>query len=299
MHDVTVCHRTSYYYQRPVRLQQHRLMLRPRDSHDLRLAHASLAITPRPLATRWAHDVFGNSVCLLEWERAQTTDSLEIVSNLRLHHFPAGSGSPRATLDAKAEALPFDYRPIELPDLAALRETNDPDDVVGTWARRFLSATGRTPTLALLETITRSIHAEFRYEARDEEGTQSPAETLARGAGACRDFALLMIEAARALGLAARFVSGYLYRPDGQALRGGGATHAWCSVYLPGAGWLEYDPTNGSAAGDNMIRVAVTRMPEQAVPVGGDFIGSTTDFLAMEVDVQVALTPEDAVPSAS
>ena len=138
--------------------------------------------------------------------------------------------------------------------------------------------------------MTTAIRRELRYEAREAEGTQSPVETLTRGSGTCRDFALLMMEAVRSLGFAARFVSGYLY--DDQAV-GGGATHAWVQVYLPGGGWVEFDPTNALVGGQKLVRVAVTRDPAQAIPVSGTWTGAPSDFLGMTLNVE-AIPRDDA-----
>jgi hypothetical protein len=136
-----------------------------------------------------------------------------------------------------------------------------------------------------------AIKNEFAYNMRFEEGTQTPLETLQNMSGTCRDFALLFIEAVRSLGFGARFITGYLYDPalDGAegAMQGSGATHAWADVYLPGAGWVEYDPTNGLIAGDNLIRVAVTRDPSQAIPIAGTFDGTMGQFQGMTIDVTV------------
>jgi transglutaminase-like putative cysteine protease len=285
-------HTTRYDYNAPVGLSQHRLMVRPRDSHDLRLYDATLSVSPPPEATRWAHDVFGNSVCLLDWAESARTDHLEIVSTLDLEHFPAGPALPRATLDPSVETFPFSYGADEAPDLEhfRVRLLPDPQRAVDAWARRFLAQGGRTRTLPMLEAMTRAIRDEFIYEGRDEEGTNSPVVTLRTGRGACRDFTLLMMEAVRALGLAARFVTGYLYDAGGgHGVVGGGATHAWCAVYVPGAGWVEYDPTNGLVAGENLIRVGATRTPQQAVPIGGGYIGKPGDFAGLHVDVSVQL----------
>ena len=156
--------------------------------------------------------------------------------------------------------------------------------------RRFLGRSGGTLTMPLLTAITQAIKTDFIYEARDREGTNPPTVTLAKKRGACRDFALLMMEAVRALGFAARFVSGYVYDDSaGTRTVGGGATHAWCAVYLPGAGWVEFDPTNGLVAGRNLIRVCSARTPEQAVPVAGGFIGRKDDFLGMSVNVDITV----------
>jgi transglutaminase-like putative cysteine protease len=295
MPRVRITHTTEYRYVRPVRFTTHRLMLRPRDSHDLRLLSATLGLTPAPASTRWAHDVFGNSIATVNWDEGLAANTLRLVSTLDLEHFPGASGLARDQLDPVAETYPFSYAVEEFPDLAWLlhRHHDDPERRVDAWARRFLWDRGPTPTFELLTAMTRAIKAEFYYAPRDAEGTNPPLATLASGQGACRDLALLMMEACRSLGLAAQFVSGYLYDAElvdsTGPLVGGGATHAWCAIYLPGAGWVEFDPTNGLVAGRNLIRVCSARTPEQAVPVAGGFIGSAGDFIGLAVDVQVAV----------
>jgi transglutaminase-like putative cysteine protease len=289
---VRIVHSTTYRYVRPVHFMTHRVMLRPRDSHDLRLRGTTWRISPAETSTRWAHDVFSNSVCFLDWEERVESDTLEIVSTLDLDHFPAGDRAPQEILDPNAETYPFSYPPEEFPDLARLMERQypDPGRTVDAWARRFLRNGDTVRTMDVLAEITGAIKADFAYEARENEGTNPPAVTLATKRGACRDFALLMMEAVRALGLAARFVSGYLYDDSAaEATVGGGATHAWCAVYLPGAGWVEFDPTNGLMAGRNLIRVCSARTPEQAVPVAGGFIGSENDFIGLTVDVEATV----------
>ena len=299
MPHVRVVHTTEYRYVRPVRLLRHRLMLRPHDSHDLRLLDATLALTPPARGSRWAHDVFSNSVCYIDWPDTQT-NLLRIVSVLDLEHYPTRT---TLQLDPVAETFPFSYAAEEAPDLSRLQERHcpDPERLVDAWARRFLNTAGPTRTMDMLVAMTRAIKADFTYQAREAEGTQLPTTTLQRRSGACRDFALLMIEAVRSLGLAARFVSGYLYdeglcdRPD--AVVGGGASHAWCAVYLPGAGWVEFDPTNGLIAGRNLIRVCVARTPEQALPVSGGFVGRADDFSCLLVDVEVTVSDSSRAPA--
>ncbi|HEY2131433.1 MAG TPA: transglutaminase family protein [Acetobacteraceae bacterium] len=307
MPRVRVVHTTEYRYARPVRLTTHRLMLRPRDSHDLRLIDATIGVTPAPASTRWAHDVFANSVAFLNWN-AERSDALRITSVLDLEHFPGTAAMPRETIDPIAETYPFSYAQDEYPDLARLIERHypDPDRSIDNWARSFLNRAGPTVTMELLSAMTSAIKADFTYELREAAGTNSPVETLATRHGACRDFALLMMEAVRSLGFAARFVSGYLYDEalvdggdagadgTGAGNVGGGFTHAWCSVYLPGAGWVEFDPTNGLIAGRNLIRVCVARTPGQAVPVAGGFVGQTGDFTGMRVNVEVTVVEPEA-----
>lgn len=300
MPNVRITHSTEYAYYRPVRPTTHRLMLRPRDSHDLRLRSATLTITPPPRSTRWAHDVFGNSLCYLEWGRIET-QLLRIVSSLDLDHYPSASELP---IDPASETYPFSYGTDEAPDLARTLERHfpDPERAVDAWARRFLNPTGPTRTVDLLAEMTRAIRAEFTYAIRESEGTNPPTVTLAERSGACRDFALLMMEALRALGLAARFVSGYLYDDrvaGGMAVVGGGATHAWVAVYLPGAGWVEYDPTNGLIAGRNLIRISNARTAEQSKPVSGGYLGSRQDFRGLRVNVDVSVVPPSSVVSAA
>jgi transglutaminase-like putative cysteine protease len=221
------------------------------------------------------------------------TEALRIVSTLDLTHHPDGPPVPVYSLDPSAEAFPFSYDLEDIPDIARLaeRQLPDPARAVHSWARRFVADVRDARTLAVLEAMTHAIKAEFRYRARHEEGTQTAAETLALGSGTCRDFAVLMMEALRSFGVATRFVTGYLYDDLSGTTQGGGATHAWCAVYLPGAGWVEYDPTNGLIAGANLIRVGMTRSAGQAIPIAGGYIGAADDAAGLDVDVTVTGAP--------
>jgi transglutaminase-like putative cysteine protease len=281
---LTVRHATTYRYSAPVEFGQHRLMLRPRDSHDLRIVEASLTLWP-PGRIRWMHDVFHNSVALIDFD--ERAAELSIVSLLVMERFALAR--PDFPVSPEAQNYPFMHSADERSDLGRLRERHYPDrGEVEEWARQFILETP-TNTFNLLATMNAAVRGSFTYNARDEEGTQTPVETLERKSGTCRDYALLFIEAARSLGFGARFVTGYLYDPaldGGDAVQGAGATHAWAEVYLPGAGWIEYDPTNGLIAGENLIRVAVTRDPTQAVPIGGSYSGEGA-YLGMEVEVTV------------
>jgi len=277
---VTIRHTTVYRYAAPVTFGDHRLMFRPRDSHDLRLLETGLQISPTA-NVRWLHDVFGNSIAVASF--LEPAQELQLVSTIRLEHFPGIA--LEFPLEPYARHHPFSYSAEEVPDLGRTMERHypDPDHRIDQWAHRFVAGPGETDTQALLVSITAAIREELRYEAREAEGTQTPIETLDRSAGTCRDYALFMMEAARSLGFAARFVSGYLY-DDGVV--GGGATHAWVQIYLPGGGWVEFDPTNALIGGQKLVRVAVTRDPSQAIPVSGTWTGAPSDFLGMTVDVQ-------------
>src|SRR6266581_157250 len=284
---ITVRHVTNYRYKQPVAFGEHRMMLRPRDSYDQKLLDATLAITPEPVDIRWVHDVFGNCVAIARF--AGRAQELRFESVIRLDHSPTNALDFQ--IEEYAKRCPFTYGADEMPDLfrSIERQYLDPEHEVDDWARRFLRHDGRTDTSDLLAAMTYAIRQDLTYAAREETGVQDPVKTLRLQSGSCRDFAVLMMEAVRSLGLAARFVTGYLHVPeDASSGRvGGGATHAWLQVYLPGAGWIELDPTNGVVGNRDLIRVAVVRDARHAVPLSGTWTGFPSDFLGMDVTVSV------------
>ncbi len=261
------------------------MMFRPREGHDQRLIEAKLEITPPPSNIRWLHDVFGNSVAIASFSgRAR---ELRFDSSVRLEHMPVNALN--YPIEQDAETYPFSYDVEDLPDLARSMERQyaDPDHQLERWARQFLSRDGRTGTRDLLSALTHAVRQRFAYTPRSERGVQEPLLTLQRGSGTCRDFAVFLIEALRALGFAARFVSGYIYVPEQGGRIGGGTTHAWLRVYVPGAGWVELDPTNGIIGNRDLVRVAVGRDHRQVVPLHGTWTGFPSDALGMTVDVTV------------
>lgn len=287
MQALTIRHRTSYRYRRPVAFGEHRMMLRPRDSRDQRIIAARLEITPEPANLRLVRDAFGNHVAIAEFDaRASTLDFESVVSVQRsplpvLHIDPA---------DIQAEGVePATY-------LRLLHA--DPHDEIGQWVRRSLPALGSIDTLDFFSRLARAIRTTFVYRRREAKGIQAPLETLRSGQGSCRDFALLMIEAARALGFAARFVSGYLATvslADAQPADAAavdaphGATHAWAQIHLPDTGWIDFDPTAGTVGKASLITVAVVSDPYDALPLYGTYNGAASDFLGM--DVRVSIVP--------
>ena len=283
---LNVRHITDYRYNRPVVLGDHRLMLRPRDSHDLRLIKTNLSFSP-PASVRWMHDVFGNSVAIASF--SQPAAELRIESDLVLETFAAERPPFEITPDALR--YPFVYSADDCIDLGRMleRQYPDPNDQIGRWARGFVRS-NPTDTSVLLADLNAGVAAQISYQSRESEGTQTPVETLNRGWGTCRDLAVLLIEAARSLGFGARVVTGYLYRAsaDGPGAIGAGTTHAWADIYVPGSGWITYDPTNGTIGGMDLIRVAVTRDISQAVPISGSFVGAADSYLGMTVNVTVA-----------
>ncbi len=291
---LNVRHTTIYRYARPVMLGDHRLMLRPRDSHDLRLIKTNLKFSP-PASVRWMHDVFGNSVAIASF--AEPAAELRIESDLVLETYAAERPPFQITPDASR--YPFVYSADDRIDLGRMleRQYRDANDRLGAWARGFVRS-NPTDTSALLADLNSGVKAQIFYQSRETEGTQTPVETLIRGWGSCRDLAVLFIEAARSLGFGARIVTGYLYRAAADSASasavGAGTTHAWADIYVPGAGWIAYDPTNGTIGGQDLIRVAVTRDISQAVPVSGSFVGVPGSYLGMTVNV--AVVSESAGP---
>jgi transglutaminase-like putative cysteine protease len=197
---------------------------------------------------------------------------------------------PVFDIAASAISYPFRYSDDEWTDLGALAIEQYPDQArrLRSWARGFIRS-NPTDTLSLLKDLSIGVAERLNYQSREVEGTQSPTQTLDRGWGSCRDFAVLFTEAARSLGFGSRVVSGYLHNPaqDSVGSTGAGSTHAWAEVYVPGAGWITFDPTNRSVGGFNLIPVAVARHIRQAMPVSGSFFGMTDAFQGMGVEVSV------------
>jgi transglutaminase-like putative cysteine protease len=302
MHTLEIVHRTHYTYSEPVTLGDYRLMFRPRDSHDLRLLHTNLAIEPAA-QVRWIHDAFGNSIAIASFEGP--TQALELTSEIRVEHYGVPPDEP--AIEEFARKLPFSYLAEEAPDLARYVERHypDPNAAVSNWARQFLGGEGEGDSFPTLVRMCKGVQEQLKYAMRFELGTQPPATTLEEGTGTCRDYALLMMEGARSLGIAARFVTGYLYDPALDGDQKGAPTpahpHAWMEAYLPGAGWIEFDPTNGIVGSERLIRVAVGRDPEQAMPIKGRFTGAAGVTVTAMVDVQVRTLngqPPAAAPSA-
>ena len=202
-------HATVYRYREPVQLGEHRMMFRPRESHDLRLIRTSLTITPRPVDLRWLHDPFDNSVAVATFEGS--TSDLRFESSVTLEHFEYSP--PEYALEAYARTYPFRYSDEDFPNLERALAPHCRSARVSEWALQFLDSSTHTDTLKILRAMTLGIREQFVYVRRLEKGVQTPEETLARGQGTCRDFAVLSMEAARSLGIAARFVSGYVFGP--------------------------------------------------------------------------------------
>jgi len=283
MRRLKISHVTEYLYSTPVSLQPHHLRLRPLESHSLRIESSTLEIFPAHLV-RWYRDALGNSVATVSF--GDVSNTLRVLSDVVISVYED------APLDFLMEDYaincPFEYAIDEQPDLAPFEQSVYPDDrpVVLEWLDGLGLLHRPFETFALLSALNCEIANHFAYQIREEEGVQFPARTLALKRGSCRDFAALFIEACRHMGLASRFVSGYLHMPDNET--GNATTHAWAEVYLPGPGWKGFDPTSGLIIGNHHIPVAVARHPEAVPPVSGSYIGPSGQLPALTVSVRVS-----------
>lgn len=274
-----IVHQTTYRFARSVTLHPHRLMLRPRDSHDLRVLDFQLTCAPAADLV-WSQDVSGNLCAVASFPEAAQT----LIIESRLTVASQARAWPVFPISPAAQTYPFAYGEDEATDLGALRWPA-PDPEVARWAHGFVAGP-QTDTLSLLKDLNAGILGAAAYRVRDEEGVQSAGETLRLASGSCRDLAALFIEAARQLGFGARAVSGYLFDPD-QIDRQADTTHAWAEVYLPGAGWITFDPTHNKIGAAGLIPLAVGRANGQIMPVVGSFAGSAQDAPAMEISVRI------------
>ena len=289
-----VRHLTTYRYKSPVAFGEHRMMLRPRESFDKHTLSSAVTITPKPTFQIWSEDPSGNLFGLARFGARAKKLHFEANLSVEIHPFRPDL----LVLADHARSCPFSYGAEEMPDLSRFieRQHPDPDRALDSWTRFVLSEDPSRDTWSFLCRMSARIRRDFAYLRREEPGIQSPVQTLKTGRGSCRDFAVLMCEAVRSQGMAARFASGYLRVPsnDPQTRLAGGFTHAWLQVYLPGAGWIDFDPTSGTVGNADLVRVAVVRDPEHAAPLTGSFIGFPSDFVDLAVAASVTLRGEEA-----
>ena len=280
---LTIKHLTTYHYRQKVAFGEHRMMLRPRDDTDQTVLESNLAITPQPSHVSWTRDSFGNHVATAVFTEPAT--ELRFESTIRLDQVTADFYA--SDIAASAKNYPFAYSESEQANLARFMTLLGVQPALQRWASDFVRPDGSADTNDLLVGMTRTIKRTFRHMARHEKGIQDPAQTLALGSGSCRDLAVMMIAALRSLGFAARFVSGYLHIADDDEDLTGGNTHAWVQVYVPGPGWVDFDPSSGVSGNQNLVRVAVVHEPHEAIPLQGSWTGFASDHLAMKVAVKV------------
>ncbi len=282
MQRIEITHTTQYHYASPVNFLEHKLHLRPREGHDIRIEASELLISPA-YHINWQRDVYSNSVAIVTFK--EPGDSLNIISTVVVEQYDSGISTPE--LSEKASQFPFEYNPTEQIDLVPYQTPVfiEESPVFIEWLNKLRLSSTETDTMTFLNTMNQRIANNIHYLVRDEPGVQSPETTLSSANGSCRDMATLFMESCRQFGLASRFVSGYLVSTA--AVEDVSTTHAWAEVYLPGAGWRGFDSTSGQLVGGDHIAVAVHRHPEAIPPVSGAFIGSAKPHPKMEVMVQV------------
>jgi transglutaminase-like putative cysteine protease len=285
---LSIRHVTTYHYHQPVAFGEHRMMLRPRDDDDQKVLEAELEITPRPRQLAWTQDNLGNHVAIAIF--ADRAAELRFVSNIRLNHAPAGFRA--ADIEASARTYPFAYAAQDWPALERFTRPPSSHAELERWSAGFFRDDGSADTHELLVEMTQTIRRTFKHAARHEKGIQDPLQTLDLGSGSCRDLAMLMIAVLRSRGIAARFVSGYVHLDqetddEDDDCDIGGNTHAWAQAYIPGPGWVDFDPSGGIVGNRNLVRVAVAQDPREAIPLQGTWFGNATDHRAMKVAVKV------------
>jgi transglutaminase-like putative cysteine protease len=274
-------HLTEYRYRQPVTFGTHRLMMRPREGHDIRILGRRTEVFPEA-TIRFVRDIYGNSIAVLDFKKPADRLRIEVEADIGyIRDTPV-----EELIEPMAQYFPFQYAPEEQLELVPWRLPSYPYDVatLAHWLHELYIPGQQIETLDLLANLNSHIFRSFKYVPRDEPGVQLPSETIARGSGSCRDYAVLMMEAARRWGFAARFVTGYIQMAEGQH----GATHAWTEIYVPGSGWLGFDPTNNKPVGREHIAVAVAREQEKACPITGTWTGPAGAFDGMTVEVEVS-----------
>lgn len=283
MQRYKIIHRTYYNFSAPVTLGQHTLRLRPREDHEMLIESFDIKISPEA-DVLWHRDVESNSIAIASFD--QPTQQLAIESEVIIQQYLE---NPLNFLVADyAVGYPFSYQQDDLVLLSPYIANSEGNtgEQLNSWINNIWRQGEAIETYSLLLRLTKAINEGMTYKVREEPGVQTANETLACRTGSCRDFAMLLMAAARRLGLAARFVTGYLHAPLSPDA---GATHAWAEIYLPGAGWIGFDPTTGAIVGADHIPVAVARMAESVPPVAGTFVGNADSQL--DVGVWVSRCP--------
>lgn len=281
-----VVHTTTYRYRHAVKLLRHRLVVRPREGHDLRVTAMTLTLQPSCRVV-WTRDVFGNSIALVDW--LEPSDLLQIVNDVTVERtapFPT-----EEIHDPWRTPFPPQYDPLEAGITAAYQQPVFPEAAAPLmeWVHAGLTVNPDDAEGTMLR-VCELVHQRIAYRHRSEKGVQAPDTTLSLATGSCRDLATLMMEAARGLGVAARFASGYLHGTA--SLAGHASTHAWTEVYLPTLGWRAFDPTIGAATSLRHVATGVSSHPRGVMPVSGTFVGRGTDCLSMTAVVKTEELPD-------
>ena len=282
MSRIRIVHTTTYRYAKPVTFGIHRLVLRPREGHDVQVENLSLRISPAG-AVSWHRDIFGNSIALASF--SEPSDFLEFSSDATV--FRRDHTSHRRLLDVLPVRIPVQYSGLEGPVALGYLESVYPDEAsrLRDWTMNTFSPKQGDDAVHLVHEINSWIYHSIRYRRRTDRGVQTPLETLELQSGSCRDMATLLLEIARTLKLASRFASGYL--DSAASFAGDASTHAWTEVYFPEHGWFGCDPTLGEGTSQKHIASGVSSHPRGVMPISGAYSGPLSSFLGMSVTVKI------------
>lgn len=287
-----IIHTTTYRYGEPVEFGLHRLVVRPREGHDLQVLRLDLKIRPAGRVT-WHRDLFGNSIAAVVF--SESADLLEFRNEVTILRGDSCSG--QGLLEAFPVRFPVEYSKLESPVAWGYVGAVYPEEsaALAQWVRGLFAPVPGSDAVALVQAMGIWIYRNIQYRRREDRGVQTPLETLRLASGSCRDMATLMLEAVRGVGLAARFASGYL--DSASAAAGRAATHAWTEVYFPEHGWFGFDPTLGEGTSHKHIVTGVSSHPRGVMPVSGSFSGQGEQYLGMTVTVKIeAVTEENPGP---
>lgn len=292
MSNLRIIHETLYQYHRPVKFGPHRLVLRPREGHDLQVERMTLTIEPA-YTLEWSRDVFGNSVALVEF--LNEAAELRIISQADICR---GEMPRLAERSGITVTYPLVYDALEATVAAAYLVSIYPAETaaIGEWARNVMASADPTDAVSIVSTLNQAVRQQIRYNRREEKGVQRPLETISQGTGSCRDMATLLMEGCRALGIAARFSSGYL--DCAASLAGRASTHAWAEAYFAGRGWTGFDPTLGEQTSGKHIAIGLSNHPRGVMPISGRFYGTSADYIGMKVAVKFELEDSSRIESA-
>lgn len=280
MSRLRITHTTAYRYAESVEFGPHRLVLRPREGHDLQVEEQELNLIPAATIA-WQRDIFGNSIAYAQIpEKASQLQIRNEVTVVRREPNVAANALRQLTAH-----LPLEFSPLEESVVRGYLVPVYPEEAaeLGHWSHAEFPSPDGENAAELVEEIGQWIRREIQYRRREDRGVQSPLETLRLRSGSCRDMATLLLETLRTLRFPARFASGYLDSPASAA--GKAATHAWTEIYFPQHGWRGYDPTLGEATSHKHIVTGVSAHPRGVMPVSGSYQGGVT--LGMTVSVKI------------